>query len=412
MSVTGTIYDPTNPDTYSQEENDYIPRTATGRNYITPFFAPQGMLPASAPAYPTAGASVPAGATPASPTEAPPATEIQPLPQISGPATAQPNVPIDPLREKVNQLDLLTRLGPMKPKIGWKERIAAMIAGGTAGWGDARRGGNAAAGIQAAENILAMPRERAAERYRQQVQGLQLGISSEERMRQQQMEAEKQQADTAYRQRETQHMDWIEGGGAERAKMTAEQKFRDSQVPNLRKAGYSDSEIAEFQATGKTRDNMPKSDMEALIMAHEVGPDGQPTPRAQQAAAAHKQYIEDRLREIRATKDPNETVRMVGLYLNDLMAQRGQIDNEMKEMQKNTMLMMTDPQAKSRVQLLQGTLNSLDQDISAAREYVSGRVPGMTKKTTGGGGTPQQKGQHWDPKAGRYVSDTPTAPPQ
>jgi hypothetical protein len=299
-----------------------------------------------------------------------------------------PPVDLDPRRVLTEELHRDYEIGPKHVEPSLAQKLGAVLLAGSTGWAHP----GSAEGTKEAMTLYNQPQEEENRKFQQRVGGLerQVGDIDKERQLQRQDKMEADQAD--FRRRQEKHMDWVEGGGPETAKMTAEQKYRDSQVDSLKKAGYSDQELAEFRATGKTRDNMPKTDMEAITMAHEIGPDGKPTPRALQAAAAHRQYVQDRIREIKAARDPNDQVKLVQSYMSDITAQRGQMDAELKAIQADK-TSIVDPVKLARAKQLQQTIQGLDDDLGAARDFIGQRVPGLARPKTPG---------RWNAKTGRY----------
>jgi hypothetical protein len=342
----------------------------------------------------------PGSTTPVSIGGAPPAAPMTPVTPASAtdPTTVSPTTPsaLDQIyAQAADKQRALVALQNQQPDVkpGNWQRIASIIGAFGAGMR------SPAEGIKAGQEVLNQPQAEAMDRWQHQVgaakedlaaqmQNVDLGM----KVAQEKSRAAEEASVGKLRDVQTREGEDTLAGGPEKRKLAAEDEDRNKRADTLAKSGMDPQRVAEFRATGQLKDLDPKNEFEMAITAHQVGPDGKPTPEAKQAAAGLQTVNNMRISQIKAAKDPNEKAKFASEYNTSLTQVRSQMDRELAQLE-NSPGARFDKGTQARIQGLRDAMTAYDKELTDVRGIMRQGVglPGegaTAAPAAGAGGAP------------------------
>lgn len=287
------------------------------------------------------------------PMSAPAAPETSPHSSEPFPATPQSSA----LDQVMNARKAVDALGPEPTNVkpGWRNRLAAMLAAGAAGWNH-----QPGEGAAEAQRILNMPTERAQADWKAQeakalqaeneaVQNFNLGLSQSRDTREIAAEKnlEQERQDTAaYRKQQAEN---------QAARDQATEKYRQNELD------------LERQRLGK-----PSDPAQIAFQMSEVDATGKSTPAAMQAKRAWDAMEQSKLNDIHAARDPNEKARLLVDFQTNRTAIRSQIEREVQRLQTDP-IASRDPAVQAQIRQYQADIQSIDKDLN----YIHGELGSM-----------------------------------
>lgn len=192
---------------------------------------------------------------------------------------------LDTARSRVTDLLGQYPAGPAKPVSKW-EMLAAGLAGGALSYSEAMRlygRGDPMAGFRLVQNIYSRPQEELEQQRRDWA--TRVGVAEKDYNFQsqdadRQAQEKERQANTDFRNRQLQHMDWEEKGGPQTAKENADWDLRNKKYDSYIKAGFAPADAA---AAADGRERVTDPIME-LMYETTKNPDGSRNPKAALAA--------------------------------------------------------------------------------------------------------------------------------
>lgn len=309
-------------------------------------------------------------------------------PQAPAPAPNSSSF-LDRILHEHDDLNAMIKAGPQARPLSKAEKFAGLIAAGTTGWIEGGRyGGNPAAGFQAAQSIYSRPRLEAEQDWQRKMAAQESQINSDVRLK----NIQDQEADRVSlakdRDATANYRNWEQTGGPEKARIQAQDEDRNKKADDLKAAGYSDRDVAEFRATGSLRRLDPQNETELALAA--AGGD-------KKAGDALTLIRQQKIDEIKAARDPQQETRLLVDMRNGDIQMRGQLQTELDKLETDPMA-RTDKGTQARISGIRKQMAGLDADIQYAQEHMAQRanVPGRPQAPAT---APQG---NWNPRTGRY----------
>lgn len=330
----------------------------------------------SAPTYPDAPRSTPAGADYDNPSPADGASAFN---KIFG----------QEMTDYTNKQNFATDLQSSPPvvKPSKTRMVLGTLAGALTGWGE-----GATRGVAVASRAINAPQEQATTRWQSQVDAAKGDVSDTLNKIKMTMDAQKGQVD------------------AQEANNRTKQIGIDSQRTQAEIAHWDQQDRISQQDANDPWKNISGTDR-MLVVSKEVGPDGKPTQRATEAAAAYKQFYDDEIKKVQAaysTRNPDEFVKTLETHISNLQTQQQHFEQERTRLETSNaaQLNQDDPGFQKQMKDLNDSISQIDSEVADARQLAKGKLEIKDGSATGPGASNA-------PAAGAGATQgQPPSPPQ